>query len=850
VSGGNIDEFEIAPSNTNYIYVAINTALYRSTNGGSTWTTVTPTGSLAPGNNILGIAIDPQDEEHIAITIGGYSSNMKALESTDGGASWSNISSGLPNVPATCVLFEGTTSNGIYVGTDIGVYYKSAAFSSWISFNKNLPNVIVTDFELYEDGDLLRIGTFGRGVWQSPTMASFNTAPVANFSIEPSAPCSTADTVSLVDASSGIPTDWHWEITPNNATFVGGTTDSSASPKVLLSAPGTYTVKLTVSNTYGSTDTTLYQAINVGGRALPFTEDFESGQGLWTIENPDNGVTWSMATIGGTTPGNTAMKVDHFNYTGSGQLDALISEPLSFANDTLVSLDFEYSYRTYQSTYKDSLKVYVSDDCGASWTLVAAYGEGGTDAWATDVPISSSWTPTTSSDWCIGSSSVSCPSIDLNAYSGQTGIRVKFETVNAYGNNFYLDNINISGQALSAPVASFTGDSTSCTAVPIVFADFSSPTPTTRTWYFQGGTPATSTDANPSVSYAVAGTYDVTLVVSNSAGTDSAFFDDYVNITAAPAATVTVTPSAAAFCAGDTASFTSTVLNGGTSPMVEWFVNGLKKSTSANFSAVLNHGDQVVAKLISSDVCTSPMVAYDTLVVNVNTLPSVSLGSQGYVCQLGGLQTLSGGLPVGGQYSGNGISNGQIDPQLAGVGSHWVYYTYTDPVTGCANTAKRAISVQPAPGKPTVSQDPSSGELVAGTPLGTFSYQWLDAAQGSINGANSGTYMPPANGDYYVKITSSIQCSNVSDAFAVNNIGVEELAEVGFELFPNPAHAVFTVKVKGMAEIRIFGSNGQLVWSATVAEQSDVDVSQWARGSYMVQLQQSEQVYTIPLILQ
>ena len=94
-------------------------------------------------NNISGVAIDPNDEEHIVISISGYAGNRKVMESFNAGSTWSNLSSGLPNVPATAVAFEGGSSDCIYVGTDIGVYYTSSNFSNWISFNKDLHNVIV-----------------------------------------------------------------------------------------------------------------------------------------------------------------------------------------------------------------------------------------------------------------------------------------------------------------------------------------------------------------------------------------------------------------------------------------------------------------------------------------------------------------------------------------------------------------------------------------------------------------------------------------------------------------------------------------------------------------------------------
>ena len=156
------------------------------------------------------------------------------MESFNGGFSWTNISTGLPNVPATAIVFEGNGSDGIYVGTDIGVYYKSSIHPTWISFNKNLPNVIINDLEVYEDQSLLRIGTYGRGVWQSPMMAGMSAAPEANFDVDPNTICGLNDIIQLSDVSSGRPTSWYWQITPSSYNFVGGTTDSSENPQISL----------------------------------------------------------------------------------------------------------------------------------------------------------------------------------------------------------------------------------------------------------------------------------------------------------------------------------------------------------------------------------------------------------------------------------------------------------------------------------------------------------------------------------------------------------------------------------------------------------------------------------------
>ena len=852
ISGSsNIDEFEIAPSNTNYIYALINSNIFKSTNGGSTWSNVTPSGSLNPSpRNITGVSIDPNDEDHIVISISGYTSNKKVMESFNGGSTWSNLSSGLPNVPANCVTFESASSDGIYVGTDIGVYYKSAAFSSWVSFNKNLPNVIVVDFEIYEDEDLLRIGTYGRGVWQSPLMAGSAAPPVAQFMVDPATPCSTSDTISLIDQSQGLATSWSWQISPATFTYVNGTTDSSQNPLLVFSATGAYSVTLTASNAYGSDDTTMFQVIKIGGATLPFVEDFENGLSGWEIVNPDGGITWASTTVNGTSPGSTGMFVNHYSYSTSGALDELVSPPLDFSNDTLVSMTFEYASSYYSSGYSDSLKVYVSSDCGTTWNLAAAYDA--TDAsFSTAGALTSAFAPADSTYWCHGSSTVSCPSIDLDAYSGMSGVRVKFVAVNGYGNNTYLDNINITGQAQVAPVAAFAGDTATCTGKSVTFYDYSTPAPSARLWTFQGGTPSTSTQPNPTVTYSAAGTYDVKLVVQNAAGMDSITLNNYITITTSPTASVSMSVSGTTLCNGDSAFATATWTNGGAAPSLNWVLNGtVVASNTTSYANTFQNGDVLTVRLTSSDDCVANPIVADSVTFTVNSLPQVSLGSQGYVCELDGPQALSGGQPAGGIYSGAGVVNDSIYPSTAGVGSHWIYYTYTDASTGCSNTKQRAISVQPAPSQPTVTQNPTSGELEAGTPAGTFTYQWLDANMDPIAGATNATYLPAANGTYYVRIFSNILCSNVSDAYTVVNIGLDEELLSAIQIYPNPAQTKVQIALQGEAQVRIVDAAGREVYNNWVAQRTSIDVQDWARGAYIVQTIQGTESVHIPLILQ
>lgn len=85
----------------------------------------------------------------------------------------------------------------------------------------------------------------------------------------------------------------------------------------------------------------------------------------------------------------------------------------------------------------------------------------------------------------------------------------------------------------SKPTASFWAEPrVVCTNAPVKFTDYSIGSPTAWRWEFPGGTPATSTDPAPVVSYAQPGKYEVKLVVQNESswGTDSIVRTEFINV--------------------------------------------------------------------------------------------------------------------------------------------------------------------------------------------------------------------------------------------------------------------------------------------------------------------------------
>jgi PKD repeat protein len=81
-----------------------------------------------------------------------------------------------------------------------------------------------------------------------------------------------------------------------------------------------------------------------------------------------------------------------------------------------------------------------------------------------------------------------------------------------------------------------------------------------------------------------------------------------------------------------------------------------------------------------------------TTTIIVNQLPTVTATPATY-CLAPGLVTLPAASPAGGTWSGTGVTGNQFNPTAAGLGSHTLKYTYSDPVTGCSNSVNIIVTV-------------------------------------------------------------------------------------------------------------------------------------------------------------
>ncbi len=182
------------PSNSNRFYCAGGQTfgngagqLYFSNDIGETWTSKSGNSGFPSSSNwvkITDVTVRPTNSSTVWACFGGFDAGYKVVTSNNTGDTWTNMSANLPNVPVNCLAIDN--DNGVYAGTDIGVFYRSPTMTQWMPWSNGIPNTPVTELVIYDDGTTKRIraATFGRGVWQSDLAATCDAAVVVTGGLE------------------------------------------------------------------------------------------------------------------------------------------------------------------------------------------------------------------------------------------------------------------------------------------------------------------------------------------------------------------------------------------------------------------------------------------------------------------------------------------------------------------------------------------------------------------------------------------------------------------------------------------------------------------------------------------
>jgi photosystem II stability/assembly factor-like uncharacterized protein len=132
-----------------------------SPDGGASWTDIT---AGLPNRFIEKIVVDPSNPALAYLSVSGFGTGH-VFKTSNSGATWTDVSGNLPNVPTNALLLDPLNPQVVYAGTDIGVFRSATGGGAWESFNEGLPPVPVTAFAA-QAGGRIQLATYGRGAYE------------------------------------------------------------------------------------------------------------------------------------------------------------------------------------------------------------------------------------------------------------------------------------------------------------------------------------------------------------------------------------------------------------------------------------------------------------------------------------------------------------------------------------------------------------------------------------------------------------------------------------------------------------------------------------------------------------
>ncbi len=164
-----ISTIAVAKTSASTIYVGTDDGrMWRTTNTGTSWTEIT-TG--LPNRWITRVTVDPTDANLAYVTLSGYRNGENiahVYKTVNGGSTWTDISGDLPDAPVNDLVLHPQDRNTLFVGTDVGVFTSANAGVNWTPAGTALPQVSVMDLETSVSGGQAQLtaGTYGLGIYR------------------------------------------------------------------------------------------------------------------------------------------------------------------------------------------------------------------------------------------------------------------------------------------------------------------------------------------------------------------------------------------------------------------------------------------------------------------------------------------------------------------------------------------------------------------------------------------------------------------------------------------------------------------------------------------------------------
>lgn len=249
---------------------------------------------------------------------------------------------------------------------------------------------------------------------------------------------------------------------------------------------------------------------------------------------------------------------------------------------------------------------------------------------------------------------------------------------------------------------------------------------------------------------------------------------------------------------------------------ITWSGTGIVDAGAGSFDPlVAGEGTFTLTIEFGSGTCFTS----DDVEVTVLPLPVITTTADPVFCGNDAVADLGAFAPAGGTWEGTGIVDdaaGTFDPSV-GQGSYDVFYWYTDPLTGCADTSDVSVSVSPVPVADfTVEPEGCTNAPVdiENTSAGADSYEW-DWGDGNTDVGFEPNFTYPDEGIFTIELV------------AENSFGCRDSLTLQNEIIDPPSAALTLTPDEGCAPLDVaFGNEsvGQYLsfeWDLAIATSSD-----------------------------
>ncbi len=162
-----ITTLDISAPDTSLYYAGTDDGnVWRSPDRGASWTDIS---AGLPVRWVTRVTADPGDPQVVYVTLSGFSADehiAHVYRSADRGSTWKAIAGDLPDIPVNDLVVDPADTQRLFVATDVGVYWTADQGAVWAPLGSGLPFTAVFDLTLHAPSRTLVAATHGRSQWK------------------------------------------------------------------------------------------------------------------------------------------------------------------------------------------------------------------------------------------------------------------------------------------------------------------------------------------------------------------------------------------------------------------------------------------------------------------------------------------------------------------------------------------------------------------------------------------------------------------------------------------------------------------------------------------------------------